>query len=181
MVFWQTLLIETTLTKRDKNSIFLLKFHQKFQSFSQNSPTLCSFRPNARNINDCFANPYEKYAKIMDFPKFSLESFWKISEISQNFTRMSFSSKGAKNFRMGWRIFLGKNLLKLCIFSIFLRNILANFRKLSGVLAPPPRTPYEAGYNLNTHEIYSCLRQCSNVSLTRYRYSHIRKQIRRDP
>ena len=47
---------------------------------------------------------------------------------------------------------------------MFLRIFFANFRKFSGVRGlRPPRTPYEAGHNLEPPEIISCVRHCSQT------------------
>ena len=47
-------IFSTTFPKIDKNSIFLMNFYQKISKFSQNFPTICICRPNARKINDGF-------------------------------------------------------------------------------------------------------------------------------
>ena len=70
-------------------------FIKNFQNFLKTSQ-VCSFRPNALKINAWFVKFFEKYAKLMDFSKFSKEIFWKFSKISQNFQTMCFSSKRAK-------------------------------------------------------------------------------------
>ena len=75
MLFPNGLFLATPFPKIDKNAIFLLNFHQKFPKFPQNFPTIYRFRPNARKINAWFGKFDEKYAKIMDFSKFSKEIF----------------------------------------------------------------------------------------------------------
>ena len=75
MLFPKALFLAINFHKIDKNSIFLLNFHQKIPKFSQNFPTICSFRPNARKINAWVVKYFETYAKIMDFSKFSKEIF----------------------------------------------------------------------------------------------------------
>ena len=52
MLFPKALFLATTFPKLDKNSIFLINFDQKISKFSQNLPTICIFRPNARKINN---------------------------------------------------------------------------------------------------------------------------------
>ena len=54
MLFPKALFLATTFPKIDKNSIFLMNFYQKISKFSQNFPTVCIFRPNARKINAWF-------------------------------------------------------------------------------------------------------------------------------
>ena len=51
MLFPKALFLATTFPKIDKNSIFLVHFYQKISKISQNFPTICIFRPNARKIN----------------------------------------------------------------------------------------------------------------------------------
>ena len=70
-LFPKALFLATTFQKIVKNSIFLLNFHQKFTKFSQNFPTNCLFRPNARKINSLFVKLFEKYSKIMHFLQFT--------------------------------------------------------------------------------------------------------------
>ena len=70
MLFPKALYLATTFQKMIKNSIFPLNFYQKFSKISQNFPTNCVFRPNARKINAWFLKTFRKYAKIMDFSQF---------------------------------------------------------------------------------------------------------------
>ena len=49
------------------NSICLLHLYREIIEFSQNFPTICIFRLNARKINGGFLNFVEKTAKIMHF------------------------------------------------------------------------------------------------------------------
>ena len=56
MLFPKALFLATTFPKTDKNSIFLMNFYQKISKFSQNFPTICIFRPNARKITAGFLN-----------------------------------------------------------------------------------------------------------------------------
>ena len=51
MLFPKALFLATNFPKIDKNSIFLMNVYQKIPKFSQNFPTICIFRPNARKIN----------------------------------------------------------------------------------------------------------------------------------
>ena len=104
ILFPKARFLAKTSPKIDKNSIFLLNFHQRFPKLSQNLSSICSFRPNARKINAWFVKSFENYAKIMQFCNFRKNSF-------------------------------------------------ANFRKFTGVLGLRPRTPYEAGHNLEPPEI----------------------------
>ena len=69
MLFPKGLFVATTFPKIVKNSIFLLNYYQKFSKISQNFPTTCDFRPNARKIN-AFLKFFEKYPKTMDFSQF---------------------------------------------------------------------------------------------------------------
>ena len=46
---------------------FSIEFLSKVSKVSQNFPTICVFRPNARRIDAGLVNFFEKYAKIMDF------------------------------------------------------------------------------------------------------------------
>ena len=52
MLFPKALFLATTYPKIDKNAIFLL--NQKISKISQNFPTICIFRPNARKFNAGF-------------------------------------------------------------------------------------------------------------------------------
>ena len=54
VLFPKALFLVTNLKNKNKNSIFLKKFHQKISTFSQNFPTICVFRPNAQKINAGF-------------------------------------------------------------------------------------------------------------------------------
>ena len=54
MLFPKALFLAATFPKIDKNSNFLMNFDQKISKFSQNFPTICIFRPNARKINAGF-------------------------------------------------------------------------------------------------------------------------------
>ena len=54
MLFPKALFLATTFPKIDKNSTFLMNFYQKISKFSENFPTICIFRPNARKINAGF-------------------------------------------------------------------------------------------------------------------------------
>ena len=54
MLFPKALFLATTFPKIDKNSIFLMNFYQKISNFSQNFPTTCIIRPNARKISAGF-------------------------------------------------------------------------------------------------------------------------------
>ena len=85
--------LATSFPKIDKNSNFLTNFYQKISKFSQNFPTICIFRPNARKINAVFLKFCWEYAKIMIFAIFS-RNFWKFT---QKFPKqLCFSSKRAK-------------------------------------------------------------------------------------
>ena len=53
-LFAKALFLATAYPKIDKNSMFQMNFYQKFSKFSQNFPTICIFRPNARKINAGF-------------------------------------------------------------------------------------------------------------------------------
>ena len=63
MAFQKALFLATNFPKIDKNSIFLMNFYLKNSKFSQNFPTICIFRPNARKINDEFLNFVENKLK----------------------------------------------------------------------------------------------------------------------
>ena len=54
MLFPKALFLATTFQKIDKNSIFLINFYQEISKFYENVSSICSFRPNARKINDGF-------------------------------------------------------------------------------------------------------------------------------
>ena len=49
-IFPEDQFLATTYPKIDKNAIFLLKFYQEISTFSENFPTICIFRTNARKI-----------------------------------------------------------------------------------------------------------------------------------
>ena len=51
MLFPKALFLATAFPKIDKNQIFLKNFYRGISKFSQNFPTICIFRPNARRIN----------------------------------------------------------------------------------------------------------------------------------
>ena len=70
-----------------RNSIFLLKYHQKISKVSQNFPTICVFRPKARKINASFVKFFEIYAKRLHFTQCSDGSFWKDSKILRSSSR----------------------------------------------------------------------------------------------
>ena len=67
MLFPKALFVATAFPEIVKNSIFLLNVYLKFSNISQNFPTICGFRPNARKSNAWFVKFFEKYAKIMRF------------------------------------------------------------------------------------------------------------------
>ena len=54
MLFPKALFLATTFPKTDENSIFLMNFYKRISNFSQNFPTICIFRPNARKSNAGF-------------------------------------------------------------------------------------------------------------------------------
>ena len=92
MLFPKFLFLATNFLNIDKNSIILLNFHQKFSKFSQNFPTICGFRPNARKINACFVKYFENSAKIMHFRKFLEKNFSKLPSnlgVSRNVRKMN--------------------------------------------------------------------------------------------
>ena len=53
-LFLVTNLPKNKNNKKNKKSIFLLNFHQKFPKSSQNFPIICVFRPNARKLKAGF-------------------------------------------------------------------------------------------------------------------------------
>ena len=56
---------------------FLMKI---FKRFSQNFPTICVFRPNAKKLPHGLLKFFFKNAKIMHFSQFSEEGFSKFSQ-----------------------------------------------------------------------------------------------------
>ena len=78
---WSPSILSKKYPKIIKSSIFLLNFHQKSSKFSQNFPTICVFRPNARKLNAWFVNFFEKDAKIIHFSQISNQIFWKFSGV----------------------------------------------------------------------------------------------------
>ena len=82
------LFLATTFRKLAKNLIFLLHFYQKISKFSQNFPTICVFRPNARKSNAWFVKFCWKFAQVMYFKQILKEFFWKFSNISHIFRTM---------------------------------------------------------------------------------------------
>ena len=54
MLFGKAIFLATIFPKIHKNSIFLVNFYQAISKPSQNFPTICIFRPNARKINAGF-------------------------------------------------------------------------------------------------------------------------------
>ena len=112
MVFPKGLFFAATFPKIVKNSIFLLKFYQKFSKISQNFPT-CVFRPNMRKINALFAKYFWKYTKIMHFINFLKKFSWKISKILRRPIvwmeyLMKFSIKFSQNF---CKLFFSESLI----------------------------------------------------------------------
>ena len=140
-----------------------MNFHQKFPKFSQNFSTICSFRPNARKINAWFVKFFEKYAKIMHILQFSWEIFWKFSQISQKFPAICVFRPNARKIN-SWFLIFFETYAKIMHFCNFLKkSILQIFENSPASWGLRPRTPYEAGHNLEPSEIFSCVRHWSNT------------------
>ena len=129
MLFPKALFLATTFPKLAKNLIFLLNFYHKFSKFSQNFPTICVFRPNARKGNAWFVKFIWKYSQLMHFKQFSKEFFWEFSKISQIFRTIYVFRPNARKVST---LFV-KDFRETCqdnrFVAIFLRNFLKIFSK----------------------------------------------------
>ena len=100
MLFPKALFLSTTLPKIDKNSIFLLNFHQNFQNFLQISKQFVVFVQTRQKLTQGFEISLKNRQKYCIF-EICLRDLLKIFE---NFTKfpnnLCFSSKRAKNLRV---------------------------------------------------------------------------------
>ena len=132
------------------------------------------FVQSCEKLTHVFLNFLEKYAKIVNFSKFSLEISLKFSKISQNFQKSEVFVQTREILTHGLLNLL-KNM-QLHFFLIFFRNFFANFRKFSGVReAPPPGPPTRPAITLNPPKIFPAYATASVVYL--YILCHFRKVV----
>ena len=132
VLFPKALFLATTFPKLAKHLIFLLNFYQNFSKFSQNFPTICVFRPNARKSNEWFVKFFWKYAQVMHFKQFLIEIFWKFSKFSQIFRTICVFRPNARKINTWFVKFFWK-YAQLMHFKQFLKEIFWKFSKISQI------------------------------------------------